>query len=128
MSIATEAILALATIATIAISALMSRWAAEYDIKSWFVDAVWRFVFRQGWRQQQENAKLLQELDATLKRQLVDTARDFQMDRQRLGQPRAAIKHVGRIGIAYLVSWMAGLILLVGLSILAHTVYRGIHA
>lgn len=112
-------------VALLAIGFLMSRWASRYDVKGWFTDAVWRFIFRQGWRQAgKADIKHVLDADGELRRQISEKTDAFKADAARIGQTRAAAKHGALFAVAYAVSFLAGLVLIAGALLLAHTAYR----
>lgn len=112
-------------IGLLALGFLMSRWASRYDVKSWLTDAVWRFIFRRGWRQAgKAHIKEVLDGDGELRRQISEKTDAFKIDAARLGQSRAAMKHGALFAIAYAVNFLAGLVMIAGLLLLAHTAYR----
>lgn len=104
---------------------LMARWAARYDVRSWVTDAIWRFVWKRGWRNMRK-AKIEEVLDrdGEFRRQVSSSAEAFKADAARWGRTGAATKHGVLFATATVVSNLAGLFTLVGLLALAHAGYR----
>lgn len=104
---------------------LLGRWAAKYDVRSWITDAIWRFFWRRGWRDMR-TSKIDQALDrdGEFKRQVKSSADAFNADAARWGRAGAAAKHGLLFSIASAASTIAGLLLLIGLVLLAHAGYR----
>jgi hypothetical protein len=104
----------------------MSAWAARYDYKSWIMDFVWRFVRRQGWRHASINAHEVRFGDDILRRQLSERAADINADAARIGRWRAAAKHGALFAAARIVGTISGPVMLIGLSLAAHALYRSL--
>ena len=113
------------SIGLLAIGFLMRRWASRYDVKSWLTDAIWRFVFRRGWRQA-GNADIREVLDGDgeLRQQISEKTDAFKSDAARIGQSRAAIKRGALFAVAYAVNFLAGWVMIGGVLLLAHSAYR----
>ena len=125
MSIGTELAIGLAMLT---LGWLLSSWAAQYDVKGWFTDAVWRFLFRRGWRDAgKSNIQDVLDHDGKLKRQIGDKVDGFKADAVRLGRTRATAKHGFLFAIAYAVNLVALPILLIGIAVLAHAAWRWVH-
>ena len=112
-------------IGMLAIGFLMSRWASRYDVKSWLTDAVWRFIFGRSWRRAgKAHIKEVLDTNGELRRQISAKTDAFKADAARIGQTRAAAKHGALFAIAYAVNLVAGLVMIAGVLLLAHAVYR----
>ena len=105
---------------------LIGRWAGRYDIKSWFTSALWRAIFRQGWRKPVLKGDLgaMLEADPELKRTISGKARDFKADTARIGATRATVKHAGLFGLAYAMSFLVMPLMIVGGLVIAHAAWR----
>lgn len=122
MSIGFEAVLGAGLLT---IGFLMSRWASRYDVKSWLTDAMWRFIFRKGWKQAGDaDIKQVLDADGELRRQISEKTDAFKADAARIGKTRAAAKHGALFAIAYAINFVAGLVMIAGILLLAHTAYR----
>ena len=109
----------------LAIGLGMGRWASRYDVKSWLTDAVWRFIFRRGWRDARRAP--IQDVidgDGELRRQFSEKADAFKADAGRIGHTRAFAKHGVLFAIASAVNFVAGIVMIAGLLLLAHAAYR----
>lgn len=126
MSLAAQTILGVVLVSA---AWLMSRWAARYDVKSWFTDALWRGVwgiFRDGaWRKPREiSMDKVVASDPILKKQITDKIAEVKSDSARLGTTRTAVKHGGLYALAYVVSLISGPLTFIGMLVLAHAAYR----
>lgn len=122
MSLTTHSLIG---VALLVVGLLLGRWAAAYDVKSWFTDAIWRIVFSGRWRELHK--KRLDELpdhDPTLKQQLSDKIRDVRADTARIGTVRTVAKHGGMFAFAYAVSWLAGFLQIAAVLVLAYAAWR----
>lgn len=104
---------------------IAGRWASRYDVKSWFTDALWRFVRGGRWKEAMKgDLRDVLEKDAELKRTIEERAGAFKADAGRLGRTGATVKHGALFAIAYGVNLISGPLMLVGSLILAHAAWR----
>lgn len=122
MSVTTQAVFGLIIVL---IALLLGRWASRYDVKSWFTDAIWRFLRRGGWRDiAKADIKSVLEKDQELKRQIIEKTDAFKSDAARIGSTRAVAKHGAMWAVAYAVNLIAGPVMIIGLLVLAHATWR----